>query len=869
MSPISPSKKILTPTTANQVLTKSQYSVPEHQQYQHFGMQTASRRNSSQSGKQAMLAGSRVNSMASVGRTSRAGSRQSGTVHGEAIYDGNFDLEGFEPDFDVFLGGLSQSPYNLEGTLAGLGATSGSTAIVPTDCINPAMLHSQSLPPIIDPMLLSTPGLTALPGATEFTSQQPGEYQQYQYPDPMVYAQQSLPYYAYYPQPYIPGSYMPHQQPTQLQFQDGQGTSPRSQKRRRSNSDSEDDIPILNKRRQTVQRIQHDSDSDAPIVKSVKPNRRRDRSRESGVSSSSSLGKGSVIPVAQAGQLPQKCDEKPWVRINNNTKGETTRTARINEEANELRNYKYKPLPHGDWESGKYKFEYTSVGGLDEFKKKKMSARQIQEYITQYPSDDLRLWIQVSPADMARRYGSPAHSKCLFENCPKHVWGDSGTIDVGHYRIAFDEKFKRYGNKVVDPFDVPGFVHLYCMERFLDFEGICRVADIEVDSRVALPREASLAKWTMCGRREEALADRFIKTAKSRRIALRSEKDFENYPVHVSSSIPKPFQHTLVHGMVNIAIQSRTRSQMRQFIDRKMTPNIILVNKGDLEVAMTQKKIRATKHFKKAIRSKTATAATYDFRAHYDEFDPIINIRLEEYAALKVQYDLEDARGHTRETSRAVSKKRGRPVTSKRARSTRAVRDDFDSEPDFAADSDDEMLDYKAHQAGGSRGVRSSPRNYQPVNYNEEIIPGFMPAGAQHDHFIGEDHAPAGRHESLSHIFPKSVLGEPTLEMPATPPPQPVEELTQAEIDRVLNLARRRSSTLSKGPHYAGIMKTSKSPPRSPQCPRTPRLRQASFKAQPVTSSKEFGFNDPPSALATSPTEGRRSARLASKATSI
>lgn len=857
-------------------MTKRHYSVSEHQQNQHSGMQTASRRSSPQPGKKAIPAGSRVNSMASVGRTSRAGSRQSGTGIGDAIFDGGFNLEDFELNWDEFPGGLSQSPYSFEGRQAGLLATPGSNAIVPTEHIDPAMLQPQTLPANIDPMLLSTPGLTALPGATDFVPQQHGEYEQFQYPDPMMYSQHPLPYYPHLPQ-YYPNGYMAQQYRQQLQGQDGQGTSPRNQKRRRSDPDSEDDVPVINKRRRTTQQSQHDSDSDASVVKTVKPfkaNRGRDPSNDSVVSSNSSLGKDSVIPIAQAGQLPQKCDDKPWIRINNNTKGETTRTARINEEASEIRKYKYKPLPHGDWESGKYKFEYTSVGGLDEFKNKKMSARQIQEYITQYPSGDLRLWLQVAPADMARRYGSPAHSKCLFEQCPKHVWGDSGTIDVGHYRIAFDEKFKRYGNKVVDPFDVPGFVHLYCTERFLDFEGICRVADIEVDSRVALPREASLAKWTMCGRREEALADRFIKTATSRRVALRSEKDFENYPVHILSSQPKPFHHTLVHGMASIAIQSRTRSQMRQFIDRKMTPNIILVNKGDLEVAMTQKKIRATKHFKKAIRSKTATAATYDFRAYYNDFDPIINIRLDQYVALKMQYDLEDARGsRTREKARAVTKKRGRPVTTKRGRNARAAHDHSDSEADFAVESDNEGPEYNVHQVGPSRGVRSSPRKHQPVNYDENTVPGYMSAGAQHDHFIGKEHAPAGRHESLSHLFPKSILGEPLYECPS-PPAQPEEfaqpkgDLTQTEINAILDLARRRSSTVSRGPHYAGVMKMSKSPPRSPQCPRTPRLRQASFKAQPVTSSKEFDSNDPPSALATSSTEGRRSARLASKAMS-
>jgi hypothetical protein len=501
-----------------------------------------------------------------------------------------------------------------------------------------------------------TPGLAAVPGTTDFIPMQAIQYPQpFMYPEPTATYQQQ-PYF--FPQGYQHPSfqyptYIPIEQPaTQHLLQDFPSAASKPSKRARSGSVSDDNMPN-NKRRRVTQppkdESEHESEHESNTIKVIGPTcarkseRARRESRDSDFSSSSSLGKPSRPAVPQVGQKPEKCGGKPWIRVNHNTKGETTRTARINGEANELRKYKSKPLPHGDWESHKYRFEYSSHSGLDEFKAKKMKPRQIMEYITQYPSDDLRLWIQVAPADVARRYASPGHSKCLFEGCPKHIYGDSGTIDVGHYRVAFDEKYKTYGNKVVDPFDCTGFVHLYCLERFCDFEAICKVADVQVDTRVDLPREVGQAKWTMSGRPETELAQYFIKACKKDKLRLTDA--FKQYPIHTSSSAPKPFDCTLVNALADVNIQSRTRSQMRQFVNRNLTPNVLMINKGDMEVAMTQKKIKASKMYKRATRSGRATATTFNYAAFYDEYDPVINARIAEYSALKAKLDAEDAAG--------------------------------------------------------------------------------------------------------------------------------------------------------------------------------------------------------------------------------
>ncbi|KAH7081077.1 hypothetical protein FB567DRAFT_501335 [Paraphoma chrysanthemicola] len=907
MSPIAPHRKSASAPDIQVDIDRS--SNPEHPP----PLQSASRRSSNQTIKQALMARSRANSMAGLRRSSRAGSRLSGGVLGQdgqsgvALPMGDIDWsqwDMFDPNgflqYDEFL----QAPPHIaheDGHAGQVPQTSDSqqqqyqaplvSSFDNTGVIDPALLEQQPMgTSALDPNMMATPGLTAVPGINDFMPTQPMQYQPYPvYPDPTImYQPQPLPYF--YSQGYAHPGYTPIgqqlMQPTQQPIQPL--PSPQKSKKRvqpDSDSDSEDEVPMP-KRQRIIRSPKDESEDESDDYKvnnsarARKSEQSRRVSRDSGFSSSSSLGKPKQLTVARIGQRPQKCEDKPWVRINNNTKGETTRTARINGEANELRKYKSKPLPHGDWNSRKYEFEYSNHGGIDEFKKKKMPARQIFEYITQYPSDQLRLWIQVSPADMARRYGSPGHSKCLFENCPKQVWGDSGTIDVGHYRVAFDEKFKTYGNKVVDPFDCPGFVHLYCLERFCNFESICQVADVQVDTRVDLPREAGQAKWTMSGRPELELAQYFLKACKKQ--MLRNNDAFREYPIHTSSSAPKQFDRTLVHALNEVNVANRTRSQMRQFVERKLTPNVLMINKGDMEIAMTQKKIKASKVYKKALKSKRATAATFNFEAFYDEYDPVINERIARYRALKEQYEAEDAAGLSRR------KGKGRAV-NKRKRTIRDD-DDSDSEPDLDSDESDteELGVYPTQQ---SQATRSSPRKRPRPSYSDEAnttpstlrvlqfpncthrlptIPESPP-----NPYLDQGYVAAqaeARKASLSALFPKDYtfdLDDLTQDTNGEANDAP---LAPGEFDAFMlkYLQRRKSSTLSHAHATMGKVPSASASPRSPEFRRVVakgKGRQASFLEQPVSEMRGFGKDDPPSKLvgtaALAP--ARRSSRLASK----
>jgi hypothetical protein len=793
---------------------------------------------------------------------------------GDWLNDPNLDLDldlsmyNFE-DFDIF--DNTAGPSNPVGAPSPVGASNNvgpSNQFIPftgfgTHYVQVAAYDQYGYPlmpghqfPMAQPMLGSinstmlsqqpygldgpTPGLTAVPGAADLMPMQPTQYAEHNMFVPQ-------PYY----QPYQQTGYSPIEEPAPQQAPQeapAPASARQSRKRSLSSSDSEDEAPVSKRRR--------DLSSSPEIVK-----RARRQSRDSGFSSESTY---SGPAIARAGQRPEKDSSKPWVRINGNTKGETTRTARINAEAAQHLGdkYKCKPLPLGDWKSRKFEFEYTNAGGLDEFKQKKMSARQITEYITQYPTDDLRLWLQVAPADMARRYGSPAHSKCLFEDCPKHTWHDNGTIDVGHYRVAFDEKFKVYGhnNKTIDPFDCPGFVHLYCLERFCDFEYICAIVDVEVDTRCDLPREISQAKWTMSGRPEAKTAERFIQKCKSGK--LRTREPFAQYPVHVSSHAPKAFDGTLASILVGINIDARTRSQMRQFIDRKLTPNVLMINRGDMEIAMTQKKIKASKVYKKAIKNKRATAASFDFEAYYDKYDPVINERIRTYRTLKAQYDAEEEAGTARHRSKGKATAAPKPK--------RAAVVDSDEESDNAGPSQPQRRRRNHHNTAAHdsdsdhesvtgisprTGTRVSLRQRQRINYADDEQP--QPQRPSEPYLEqGYHQASPLRRESLSAFFPTLRQDDPSYEARTLNADQ-----LNALMDRQFNgsggLSRERRKSSMR--FYAGIIKAQ----------RRNNGRQASFAAQPVSAEQEYNVNDPPSRLVATPTHvpsashTRRSSRLA------
>jgi hypothetical protein len=822
--------------------------------------------------------------------------------------------------FDPYLG-TQQQQQSYEPQFDALGA------------IDPALLipSSQYEPQYMQPIeLQATPGLTALPGVTDdFLSSQIGAHAQQIYP-----GQGMQPLYAYEDPLAIHGPQAYYARPGYVQnFQQFDVQQPvyantvslqHTTKRRRSDSVSDLDAPSTKRLRATVPAQQHPepefdsgSESDGDLFTHPTHGRKdtlvRRGSRGSGVSSSSSLGKQPFMKVVKrSGEKPQKDKKKTWVRVNTATRGETTRTGRINEEAETERPYKHQPLPHGDWQTlnGKYRFEYKydEAAQLDEFKADFMSPRKLMAYITKYPSEHLKLWIQVNPSDSARRYGSQEHSRCLFSECPARLYNKHGNILPGHYRVAFDEKFvavqehEKIPNKVLDPYDCTGFVHLTCLERFCDFEAICRKANVQVDERTigkgCLPWETGKARFSMAQRPETALAQYFVKAC--RKDKLRETEHFKDYPVHVTSCEPKAYEHTLTKALNDIAAANRTRSQKRQFVNRNLGPGQLVVNHGDLEIAFLDEKIKASDAFKKHCSIKKLKPNEADLMPFYENFQKgIVNQRIAECLALQKKFKEEDDAGIVRTKGKAEAAPR---VTKRKV----VTIEDSDSEPDLDdhRDAPSHLDDFQDHHQPGPkaespRGTRSSPRKRQRVDYSVDDQqhplpplpllsptppPMALPTQEPQPYADqGYQAAQQPRQDSFSHLFAQNgnTYDIDNRQSGADDDYVPFRRDSAEYAVMMKGLLRRKSSTLSTGPvdanqlqrrkssapsyesHYGGIMNSSQ---RSPSM-RSPRKssagRQASFALQPISESKEFHIDDPPNQVASTPT--RRSARLASR----
>jgi len=135
-------------------------------------------------------------------------------------------------------------------------------------------------------------------------------------------------------------------------------------------------------------------------------------------------------------------------------------------------------------ETGDQMFQYTEYGELNPLHA--FTVGQMIEYISEHPlhstrrsnsgRSGLKLWVQTVPADSGRRYPDKSSDKCRFAACPD----PNRTIRKGEFRVAFDEESTR---RKTDPFHTAGYVHLYCLEKFLDFPQICKDFNVLPDTR--------------------------------------------------------------------------------------------------------------------------------------------------------------------------------------------------------------------------------------------------------------------------------------------------------------------------------------------------------------------------------------------------
>lgn len=124
----------------------------------------------------------------------------------------------------------------------------------------------------------------------------------------------------------------------------------------------------------------------------------------------------------------------------------------------------------------RYEFGYNSAGELEgTYSPEELTAYILNKY-NRSNKENAWMLIQCVPADSFHRYPSRTSDKCRFKDCTSK----QSTIAQGTFRVAFDEDVNA---QKFDPFHTAGFVHLYCLERFIDFEAITQRCKIAPDTR--------------------------------------------------------------------------------------------------------------------------------------------------------------------------------------------------------------------------------------------------------------------------------------------------------------------------------------------------------------------------------------------------
>ena len=265
---------------------------------------------------------------------------------------------------------------------------------------------------------------------------------------------------------------------------------------------------------------------------------------------------------------------KKWVKLNP-TKGLNLRASKI---ATYDPEEHYDPLPKAPDSWACFKYEYD--GELQE--RAFYTVRQMQKYLFEHylhrateshdPKDGgLILWIQKVPADSARRYPRESSPRCRFKSC----CATNNTINQGQYRVAFDEQSYKDAN--YDPMINAGYVHLYCLEKFLDFPLICQMLDVRAEDR-RLPNEPSgKNRMLMSSDQERDGARKFINYCKRKGIPA-------GYPNHNMPN--RPHEGTLTHML---ALQKKVNERgavLKQQHKRGLKSSIISEHLGDLELEM-------------------------------------------------------------------------------------------------------------------------------------------------------------------------------------------------------------------------------------------------------------------------------------------
>ncbi|KAL8943901.1 MAG: hypothetical protein Q9216_000795 [Gyalolechia sp. 2 TL-2023] len=230
------------------------------------------------------------------------------------------------------------------------------------------------------------------------------------------------------------------------------------------------------------------------------------------------------------------------------------------------------PTPPTNWSI----FKYTAIGELETGRL--YTPDEIHEYLYSNPlhtiqsgtydpkNSGLQLLIQRNPADSARRYPTPSSNRCRFVNC----FATHNVINQGHIRVCFDEQ-SHHGHKS-NPFHATAYVHLNCLERFLDFPAICHDLSISPETRTLPDEPRGRNRMLLCPESLTHITFQFLRACEKGTLS--------DYPANA-----RPHQGTLTWQLMSSKVEEENHILRRQATVRGgVKGSQVYVHLGDLEV---------------------------------------------------------------------------------------------------------------------------------------------------------------------------------------------------------------------------------------------------------------------------------------------
>ena len=226
--------------------------------------------------------------------------------------------------------------------------------------------------------------------------------------------------------------------------------------------------------------------------------------------------------------------------------------SRIQRNQKYIQNRAYTPLKEApeSWDI----FQYTKHGELDP--SRLFSAEEVNRLLFTHPlhrghrnlkESELMLRVHKTPAASAKRF--PNGLKCRFKDCPMR------TINQGQYLVVLDELSVQYPDH--DLFLNAAYFHLFCMERFCNFQEICATMNVSAKGRDSRKEEGRKNRFCLSLGEEERVVEDFVESccANGRRgnglnpwVAICPDQQTNGFCLHYEQP-SLPYKGTLSHQL--------------------------------------------------------------------------------------------------------------------------------------------------------------------------------------------------------------------------------------------------------------------------------------------------------------------------------